>query len=364
MGESLAKNMLHTLKQFGLWLFCTYLLAGCLSFSPPLPTPTPTLAMPTLWPTATLGPTKAATPRLMIPPTLSAQSGYDAATFIKETYPDYSVLAPGKKFVKTWDIKNIGTSTWNTNYSLVVDAKPQNDSLGSPTRVSFPRDTPPGQTVTLAVSLTAPLMPGTYSVYWKLENDHGETFGVDRDRVWLTLMVCEAGKPCSPPVAGGSKTSNGVSLTLNNFKYDAQSATVDFCITLPNREYVLVPAPSLLIDDKLAPFLEGGSSNPWNCMKMKYQISVAELAQAQHITLSIGSIRMSFPPGDPDIACQAARLNLIEKYPGLDFQCHFSMAGYYTDLQLPDRMSAEQARQIIFDTIEGAIYGPWELNIK
>ena len=98
---------------------------------------------------------------------------------------------------------------------------------------------------------------------------------------------------------------------------------------------------------------------------MKYQTSDTEIRQAQHITLFMDNIRMlGGPPGDPNEACQAARLDLIAKYPGLDFQCHFSGAGYYTNLQLPAEMTDTQAQEIIFDTIEGAIYGPWLIEIN
>jgi hypothetical protein len=98
---------------------------------------------------------------------------------------------------------------------------------------------------------------------------------------------------------------------------------------------------------------------------MRYQVSVTEIDQAQSISLSIDTgLRMSPPPGDPDSACQAARVDLVAKYPGLDFQCHFSMAGYATNLQLPPGMSRERADQIITDTIEGAIYGHWVLVIR
>jgi hypothetical protein len=131
--------------------------------------------------------------------------------------------------------------------------------------------------------------------------------------------------------------------------------------------YTLDPAPSLLIDQKPAPFLTGGSdfANGAGCMEMTYQVSAAEIEQAQHIVFSIGgSLRMSPPPGDPDAACQTARLNLVAQYPGLHFQCHFSMAGYYTNLQLPVGMTQEQANTLIMDTIEGAIYGPWMVTIK
>ena len=138
-------------------------------------------------------------------------------------------------------------------------------------------------------------------------------------------------------------------------------------MTVSLQKYTLVPAPSLLIDQKPAPFLTGGSnfaSGP-GCLEMKYQVSSAEIDQAQQIMLLIdGSLRMSPPSGDPNVACQTARLNLVAQYPGLDFQCAFSMAGYYTNLQLPAGMDTTKAQQIITDDIEGAIYGPWILNIR
>jgi len=224
----------------------------------------------------------------------SIQTGTDKAMFIKETYPDYSSVFPGEKFTKTWDIKNTGSNIWNTNYKLVVDATPQNDSLDSPAEVNFTQDVSPGETVTLSIPLTPPTTPGTYSVYWKLQNDRGETFGVDGDRVWVTIMVCEAGKTCSPSPPSSSSSASGISVTLTSFTHDAQSATVEFCMTVPNRYYALgSPAPSLLINQKPAQFLDGGTVPPWGCYEMKYQVSSAEIEQAQHVTLSIDTARRS-----------------------------------------------------------------------
>jgi hypothetical protein len=97
---------------------------------------------------------------------------------------------------------------------------------------------------------------------------------------------------------------------------------------------------------------------------MKYQVSATQIEQAEHIVLSIDTaLRIAPPPGDPNDACQSARPGLIATYPGLDFQCNYSMAGYYTNLHLPGGMTPEQARRIIIDAIEGAIYGPWLLEI-
>jgi len=248
----------------------------------------------------------------------------------------------------------------------VLDATPQGETLGSPASVPFPQDTPPGETVPLSVSLTAPTDPGTYAIYWRLENDRHEMFGVDGGKVWVIITVCEAGKPRSQTAPSSSTAANGISVTLTGFSHDAGSATVSFCMTVPNRYYSLSsPAPSLLIDQKPVPFLDGGSTEPWGCYEMRYQVSEIEIDQARTIALLIDtSLRMSPPPGDPDTACQAARANLVAQHPGLDFKCQFSMAGYATDLQAPPGMTLEQANQLITDTIEGAIFGPWVLNIR
>ena len=356
-------------KQLALWLMGASFLAGCsISMSTVSPPATATLELPTTTqsPIVTILPTQTSTATSTVVTTISVQTGTDGATFIQETYPDYSSVAPGEKFIKTWDIKNIGSSTWNRNYKLVIDVASQNDSLGSPAEVSFPQNVSPGETVTLSVPLTAPTTPGTYAVYWKLQNDRGKTFGVDGDRVWVTIMVYEAGNSCSPPTAGDSISASGILVTLTNFSQDAQTATVAFCMTMPNRYYALgAPAPSLLIDQKPALFLDGGTISPWGCYEMKYQVSAAEIEQAEHVTLSIDTaLRMSPPPGDPNIACQSARSDLTAQYSGLDFQCSFSMAGYYTNLRLPTGMTKEQAQQIIMDAVEGAIYGPWMLTIR
>ena len=356
--------MPHALKQFGPWLFCTCFLAGCISVSPSLPTSTPAMAMPTLRPTATPWPTEAAAATSTVASTDSAQSGNDAATFIKETYPDYSVLAPGEKFVKTWEIKNIGTITWNTNYFLALDATSQNDSLGSPAEVNFPKDTSPGATVTLAIPLAAPTTPGTYSVYWKLENDRGKTFGVDGDRMWVTIIVCVPGTPCSSPISNRGASANGVSASLTSFTSGGQSAVARFCMTFPNRNYGPGGGSVSLIVDQQSILASTGGSLEVGCFEFEFPVTAAQIERAKTVAVSIGQVRMIGGPSDPQGACETARLNLKAKYPGLDFQCDFRMAGYYTDLQLPAGMTRTQADVLIVDAIEGAIYGPWTLNIK
>jgi hypothetical protein len=320
----------------------------------PSPTTTATEVMPTL--TATVAET-------------SPVSADDKASFVSETYPDDSVVTAGEQFTKTWVIKNTGSVTWTAAYQLVLSAAPQGETLGSPTQLNFSQETAPGNTVSLSVPLVAPATSGTFAVYWSIRNERGETVAVDGGNLWAKVQVCEAGQACSSSTAGTGNTitASGVTATLTHFTYDAQSATVDYCMSVSFHTYILDSTPSLLIDQKAAPFLTGGSdfANGDGCMQTTYQAGAAKIEQAEHIVLSIdGSLRMSPPPGDPNVACQAARLNLVAQHPGLDFQCHFSMAGYYTNLQLPADMTREQADQLITDTIEGAIYGPWILTLK
>ncbi len=355
-------------------LLAFILMTGCsvANQNPPTATANPTteatatvLVSPTIIPaTSTQKATFTPTP-ITIPTYLPATT--DQAAFVKENYPDNSVFKPGEKFDKTFELKNVGSATWTTSYALALNSAAQNEALGSPSQVNLPQETPPGQTVTISIPLAAPTAPGTYTIYWSLKNERGEVVPVDGgDNVWVKLMVCDPDQPCNPPAVGGGSTASGISVTLTSFTYDTRSATVDFCMTVPNRYYSLgSPAPSLLIDQKPAPFLGGGTIQPWGCYEMEYQISAAQIEQAQHIVLSIDTaLRMAPPPGAPNDACQSAKPGLLAKYHGLDFQCNYSGAGYYTGLRLPEGLTKEQAQQIIFDEIEKAIYGPWVLTIR
>lgn len=100
------------------------------------------------------------------------------------------------------------------------------------------------------------------------------------------------------------------------------------------------------------------------CFEFEFPVTATQIQGAASIAVSIAQVRIIGGPNDPDGTCQAVRPNLMAQYPGLDFQCQFSMAGYYTNLQVPAGMTTEQAKQVIFDAIEGAINGPWLLTVR
>lgn len=370
------------------WLIVVIILSGCnripdIPINTQIPA-TATLTTSTPDPTATIH-VVTATPT-GLPTTLTATetatdtangrfSVQDAATFVGENYPDNSVLAPGQAFIKTWEIKNTGSLIWTTAYQLVLSSSPQGETLGSPALINFAQSTAPGQTLSLAVPLVAPSTPGTYTTYWSIRNELGETVSVGGPHLWAKIQVCETDQSCTTPDAGVGTSAmvNSASVTVTNFAYDTQSATVKYCIAVPGlpdwrflRAYNAWPSAQLFIDQESAPFLGGGSDFPSGdgCSFMQYQVGASVIEQAQRVTFVIDTLRMDLPPGDPDAICQSARSKLVTQYPGLDFKCHFSMAGFYTDLQKPDGMLREQADKIVMDAIQGAIYGPWTLVLK
>jgi RHS repeat-associated protein len=114
--------------------------------------------------------------------TSSQPSGTDAVAFIADvTIPDNTQVVAGSTFIKTWRLKNTGTSSWN-GYTAVFVSSPSNGlssinlSATGATSITAPSGGP-GQTVDLSTQMRAP-SPGTYYSYWQLRNSSGVSFGV------------------------------------------------------------------------------------------------------------------------------------------------------------------------------------------
>jgi hypothetical protein len=130
---------------------------------PPPPTVTP---LPPLTPTET---------PFSAPPTVSP-ANCDKASFVADVrVPDGTLFTPGAAFSKTWRLKNSGSCTWTTSYSVVFYSGHQ---MGASTAVNFPYAVPPGQTVDLTVNMVAPMTEGEYRGFWILRNSSGNLFGI------------------------------------------------------------------------------------------------------------------------------------------------------------------------------------------
>lgn len=98
------------------------------------------------------------------------------AEFVRDvTIPDGSFVTPGRSFTKTWRIRNGGTCTWTTDFSLV---EVSGSALGTVKSVRLPHSVAPGKTVDISVQMMAPYASGVYQSNWMLTSPRGNTFGV------------------------------------------------------------------------------------------------------------------------------------------------------------------------------------------
>src|SRR5258706_12119845 len=201
-------------------LVVTILLAACGSSTTPEPTPDVaavrtsaastvvsqfTLTAAVFTPIPSLPPTETATEALTatatLPPVaqvtnaegttiaLCDKYSWDVAT-VDVNIPDNTVMTPGEDFTKTWLIKNIGSCTWGDGYKLVYSYSSPTGEKMSGEAQPLTAAIAPGQEVQVSVNFKAPNLPGTYSVYWTMQNAKGISFqGNDNKALYVTIVV-------------------------------------------------------------------------------------------------------------------------------------------------------------------------------
>lgn len=150
----------------------------------PAPTATNTSAPP-----ATQDPTSA--PTATRKSSTAAPVPCNQAEFIKDVnYTDGTEVDPGTVFDKIWRIKNTGSCTWTSSYSVVFD---EGDALKGPASVQLTNGkVTPGSTVDITVeNLKAPDKSGTYQGFWMLRDGDGEVFGIGSNNksFWVKIVV-------------------------------------------------------------------------------------------------------------------------------------------------------------------------------
>jgi len=136
----------------------------------------PPPATPTFPPVPTLMLTPAATTSAgPIAPADPANQSPDNAAFVTDIdVKDGDVFWQGERFTKTWQIKNVGTTTWDTSYRLVYKDGPiTSDEL----TFNLIKPVEPEALLNISVVMTAPDTLGTYTNYWQMMNEDGEFFG-------------------------------------------------------------------------------------------------------------------------------------------------------------------------------------------
>jgi hypothetical protein len=150
-------GMIGVLVPYSLF-FWTRLAPG-----PPPATPAQGTVVPV--PTVTLmaGPTVTPTPSALQP----------EAEFLGDvTIPDGTVMRRGSEFVKTWRFRNSGQVSWGEGVRLIfVEGTHlgfESNQMQGPDWAPVP-NVQPGETIDVSVDLVAPLQPGRYRSFWRLQ---------------------------------------------------------------------------------------------------------------------------------------------------------------------------------------------------
>lgn len=139
----------------------------------PTPMPLPPTETP-LPPTATITPTPAATGT-------ATPNICNALEFIVDaTVPDETTMTPGQEFVKTWKVKNIGSCTWTTGYTIIFA---YGEKMGGQA-TALTAEVLPNTEAEVSITLKSPITPGKYGGYWRLRSNNGENFGT-----WLSVII-------------------------------------------------------------------------------------------------------------------------------------------------------------------------------
>ena len=281
------------------------------------------------------------------------------ARFISETIPDGSTLDPGKSITKTWILENDGTSSWGTDYTLVLtqSSHPLGQTLGEPSLIHLPAVVPPGGKVRYPSPLYAPQADAIFSAVYQLHNSAGEWVPGDGGLIWFSLVV---GKP----VAAAAQ-HQGVSVELQSIKKDPAYTSATFCAQYPDTQD-WNPYPVTLEASGVSMGLDsyqlvgakdpgtGGSAN--RCFILGFPVGTDQYGDSS-ITITISSFAVD-PSTNLQANCTRAQEFLAINHPGLTFTCG-SMGSYYGSIQPAAGMTMEQAQSLVMDALEQRIYGPW-----
>lgn len=101
-------------------------------------------------------------------------SNKDGAQYIRDvTVPDDTVVRPGAKLTKVWEIRNIGDSVWIGRSMRRQEVVNSDRSIQSDPVIPVP-DTRPRQNVLIEAEIIVPTYPGRYTANWEMIDASGK----------------------------------------------------------------------------------------------------------------------------------------------------------------------------------------------
>jgi len=123
--------------------------------------------------------------------------------------PDDSPFASGEEFTKEWQLRNNGTCPWSTEYSIVFVG---GDLMSAEESIPLEQVVAPGEELTVAIDMVAPVELGTYRGNWQVADANGQPFGIDgfiEDAFWLQIAVVEDAEAEAVATAGPNSAALG-----------------------------------------------------------------------------------------------------------------------------------------------------------
>jgi hypothetical protein len=118
------------------------------------------------------------------------------------TVPDGTTIQPGASFIKTWQLKNEGSCTWDSGYQIVfVSGDPMSDQQFFPWTGGSVGN---GGSVEVNVKLVAPYEPGTYQSDFMILAPDGTYIGLDTKNTafWTRIVVPSIATTTAPDWEG------------------------------------------------------------------------------------------------------------------------------------------------------------------
>lgn len=137
----------------------------------------------TVTPEVTTQPTETAVPTNNPFEVTATETLCDDAKWVADvTVPDGTEMTPGQDFVKTWKVKNTGSCTWGSGYTLIHGYDEKLDGVAEPLTSAVA----PGEEVEVSVRFKAPAGTGEHRSYWRLQNAASSAFG---EFFYVTIVV-------------------------------------------------------------------------------------------------------------------------------------------------------------------------------
>ncbi|HWQ05347.1 MAG TPA: NBR1-Ig-like domain-containing protein [Longilinea sp.] len=176
---------------------------------------------------------------------------------IDVTIPDDTVIPAGSSFTKVWRLINTGTCPWTTDFAVVWFS---GDKLGPVVAQSLSHRVESGQSIDIAVDLTAPEDTGLKQSYWKLRNAEAKLFGIgpaSNAPFWVKIIVEETTtaiptalpEPTPTPtllVQGAVDLSSGESIDLDTGE-KVPAGQGDFHLETISSRFVLQPESNAIL---------------------------------------------------------------------------------------------------------------------